>query len=297
MRKWQLYKSIENKEWLKESTLYVSLEPCDYHGKTPPCTDLILSCGIPRVVVGCQDPHPRVAGSGLERLKKAGVEVIMAEDAQPFEDLIKVFRTNQLEKRPYVVLKWAESKDGFIAGLDEEGNPTQVAITGKPAKEFVHQLRAYHHSIMVGKNTASVDNPKLTTRSYPGHSPIRIVWDKSLELNKELHLFQDGGPTLILTEIPKTASSSHSYYTPNQWQDIDSLVKGLYRDRGICSILVEGGAQLLQQFIDQGVYDEVYRLVGDKILGKGVKAPDISTLASESEQCILGEDRCTLWKK
>ena len=289
--------SVEDKSLLTDSTIYVSLEPCDYHGKTPPCTDLILSCGIPKVVVGCQDPHPRVAGSGLNRLREKGVEVIMAEDPTPFEEVIKVFRTNQLAHRPYIVLKWAESKDGFIASRDDQGNPQQVSITGKASQEFVHKLRAYHHSIMVGKNTAAVDNPKLTTRAYPGRNPIRIVWDKALELDKDLHLFKDDAPTLILTELPQEASSSHSYYTPQQWKDIASLIQGLYQDQRICSILVEGGAQTLQQFIDQGVYDEVYRLIGDKVLEKGVKAPDISPLGPADKQTTLGEDQCFIWRK
>ncbi|MEM9722051.1 MAG: bifunctional diaminohydroxyphosphoribosylaminopyrimidine deaminase/5-amino-6-(5-phosphoribosylamino)uracil reductase RibD [Bacteroidota bacterium] len=283
--------AVEDRSLLPQSTIYVSLEPCNFHGKTPACSELILRHKIPKVVIGCTDPNPKVAGMSIQRLREAGVEVNIAPDPQPFEEVIRVFRTNQLEKRPYVVLKWAESQDGFIAGLDHMGIPIQTPITGRMVKEEVHRLRAYHHAIMVGRRTAEIDNPQLNTRLYPGENPIRIVWDKASKLRTDLGLLTDGKQTLVLSDSTTLASQTVSYYQPKQWENLLEILQGLYSDQSICSILVEGGTQLLQQFIDQGIYDEVYRFVGNKKLGKGIEAPNISTLPSMDTNRLLGEDR------
>ena len=289
--------AVEDLSILPQSTLYVSLEPCNFHGKTPACSELILKHKIPKVIVGCTDPNPKVAGMSIRRLREAGVEVLLAPDPQPFEEVIRVFRINQLEKRPYIVLKWAESQDGFITGLDQEGNSVQTPITGRLVKEQVHKLRAYHHAIMVGRRTAEIDDPQLSTRLFPGADPIRIVWDRALKLRQQLRLFTDGGRTLVLSDSLEASSQSVSFYQPSQWESLSDVLQGLYKDLGISSILVEGGRNLLQQFINRGIYDEVYRFIGNKKLEKGLDAPDTTGISDWETVQRLGEDELFLWKK
>jgi diaminohydroxyphosphoribosylaminopyrimidine deaminase/5-amino-6-(5-phosphoribosylamino)uracil reductase len=186
--------AVRDKGLLPFSTLYVSLEPCNHHGKTPPCTDYILHHKIPKVVIGISDSNPMVAGTGIARLRAAGVEVIEHSITEPFWALNEIFFTNQSEQRPYIHLKWAESRDGFIAPLPAATFP----ITGMAANMLSHQLRAHHHAIMVGTNTAAIDNPRLDVRYAYGKSPLRIVWDTKGRLPRSLHLFQDGKPTLVI---------------------------------------------------------------------------------------------------
>lgn len=261
---------VKDKSLLPESEIFVSLEPCNHFGRTPPCTHLIVQHNIPKVTIGSIDENPLVAGRGVAYLQAQGVEVVI--DAQPeFLHLNRIFFTNQLQKRPYIVLKWAESQDGYIAP-NSTGN---FAITGKTAKRWVHKLRAQHHAIMVGKNTALYDNPQLTTRNFPGINPIRIVWDAQLTLPSHLHLFTDGQPTFLLNHQKSGQENNVRYVNITQSADIHDWLKDVYTQEGICSILVEGGTHVLQQFIDAGAYDEVYRLVGNVNIGEGVKAPHI----------------------
>lgn len=270
-------KSVREKALLSESTLYVSLEPCNHHGKTPPCSEAIIQHQIPRVVVGTEDPNPKVAGGGINRLREAGIAVVLANEQVPFQLLNQVFWINQLENRPYIVLKWAVSRNGYIAGMDEQGRPFPVAITGRVAKEQVHALRAYHHGIMVGKNTVEADDPKLTTRLYPGKDPIRIIFDRKLSLPQDLKVFADGGDTIILNEYKTGHEGPLQYYQLSQWNNMKELVQELYQQLGICSILIEGGTLVLQQFIDQHMYDELYMYQGSTSIRYGVPAPVLST--------------------
>lgn len=267
--------SVKNKSLLPHSTIYVSLEPCNHFGKTPPCVNLILEYKIPKVVVGCLDPNPQVAGKGVARLREQGVEVILAENSADFIALNRIFFCNQIEKRPYIVLKWAESQDGFIA----PSPPRPYPISDKVNSLFVHQLRAAHHAIMIGANTARIDNPQLTVRKVVGQSPIRIVWDKNLNLPKHLQLFTDGNKTIILNQVKNAQNGTIHYYIPSNplaWENMEVMARCLFQDLGICSILVEGGSHLLQQFIDAQLHDEIYRFVGKMNFGKGVAAPHFS---------------------
>lgn len=265
----------EDKALLPASTLYVSLEPCSHHGKTPPCADLILRHGIGRVVVGCVDPNPQVAGRGLQRLRNQGVEVVLAPDPAPYEALNPGFTLNQRARRPFLTLKWAESPDGYVAALDARGQPRPVHLSGPEADIAVHRLRAGHQAILVGRRTAAIDNPRLTTRRYPGAHPRRVVLDPDLRLPPTLALLSDGLPTIVLNRSRQEQVGQILYYAPGQWEDMQVLCWELYHHLGLTKILIEGGTRLLQQCLDQGVYDHVVRLRGRQRLGQGVAGPTL----------------------
>lgn len=282
-------RDVKDQTLLPDSTIYVSLEPCNHFGKTPPCVDLILEHKIPRVVVGCLDPNPKVAGKGIERLRTNGVEVELAEDVTPFTFLNRAFFVNQLYHRPYITLKWAQTADGFIAGHDEAGNGIPIKITDFPSDVLVHKLRASHQAILVGRKTALSDDPSLTTRYYPGESPLRIVFDRKGTLPRTLKLFTDGNKTMILgAETTKTENVA--YYSPTQWTNLSLLLEELYSEKGICSILVEGGREILQQFIDQGVYDEIICFEGHKKIHAGIPAPTLASSFSFDSTRFSGQD-------
>ena len=285
--------AVKDKSLLTQSTIYVSLEPCNHFGKTPPCVDLILKHKIPRVVVGCLDPNPKVAGKGIERLRSGGVEVILAENPIPFQELNEVFFLNQQKKRPFIVLKWAETADRFTASRKEEMS-FPIKITSRPANEFVHQLRARYQSIMVGCNTAAIDNPSLNTRLFWGDNPIRIVMDQSGKLDQNLNIFSDGGKSMILSvESVSNVNSNVHYFNPGEWIDWEIILKKLYGEYNICSILIEGGVNLHQQFLAQGLFDKIIILRSPDYIGKGLKAPDLPELPFTIQS--LGRDWVLEW--
>ena len=242
----------------KDCTLYVSLEPCSHYGKTPPCAKLIIEKGIGRVVVGCLDPNPRVAGRGVKMMQDAGIEVIVGVLESECREVNKRFICLQEEERPYVVLKWAQTSDGYIDVEREEGNP--MVISTPLMKQLVHQQRAENMAIMVGTRTVLLDNPRLLTTHWSGRNPIRVTLDRHGVLPANSKIFSDESETIVYSEN-------------TDWKFI---LKDLAR-RNIHSILVEGGAMLLNHILDSGVYDEVHVEVGTATLGegiRGVKAPD-----------------------
>ena len=254
-------------ELLPEATLYVNLEPCSHFGKTPPCVDLILEHRIPRVVVCNTDPFPQVAGRGIQKLRDAGVEVTVGILEAEGEHLNRRFFTFHRKKRPFVILKWAQSADGF---LDDNGS-APAKITGPLTDQLVHQWRTQESAILVGYRTVLKDNPRLTARLFPGKNPLRVVIDPDPALPTHLHVFSDGEPTLIINlqkeenEGPlryrKTASD-----TPGEWLHV------LYQEN-ISSVIVEGGARTLEKFIASGLWDEARVITGSVSLGKGIAAP------------------------
>jgi len=235
---------------LSESTLYVSLEPCAHHGKTPPCADLILEKGIPKVVIACRDPFVEVDGRGVERLKAAGVEVIEGVLAEQARRLNKRFFTFHQKKRPYVILKWAESIDGFIDGIRNGGEA--VKISSQLTSQRVHQWRSEEPAILVGGNTARLDLPRLDVRWVEGPSPERFIWSTS--------------------DLDASHPLSQSGYNRIEANSVEEVLSSLYQ-QGIQSVLVEGGAQVHQQFVDNASFDEIRRLIGEVELVDGVKAP------------------------
>lgn len=242
-----------------ESTLYVSLEPCCAHpGKrTPPCASLIVEKAIGRVVVGALDPNPGVAGQGIAQLREAGVAVVLAPDSTPFRALNRVFEVNQRQQRPYVVLKWAQSADGYIGGLHPDGSPAPVVISGPEARREVHQMRAWHHAIVVGRGTWLADRPALTTRLAPGLSPVALVLTHQPD-------WQPGGNT-------------QAWYIPEN-QPIEEALQELWQQKKIASILVEGGKNVLENFLKANIVDEIHIWQNPNLrIKQGIEAPLLQT--------------------
>ena len=266
-------RSVKDESLLKESTIYVSLEPCSHYGKTPPCADLIISKGIPRVVVGCIDPFSQVSGRGIKKLRDAGIEVTVGVLEDECKNLIRRFVTFNTRKRPYITLKWAESADGFIDIIRENGSP--VVLSTLITSMYVHKQRAEHKAILVGRKTALLDNPSLTTRNWYGANPLRLVIDRTLSLSSNLKLFDHSTPTLVFTEKEKAAEENLEYITLDFSKDILPQILTVLYEKKIQSLLVEGGTTLLQSFIDSCLWDEMFVEHSEKVLGEGVKSPVI----------------------
>lgn len=267
-----------DKRFLPESTLYVSLEPCAHHGKTPPCADFIVQQKIPRVVVCCRDPFHQVNGSGINILERKGVEVIYGLLEKEGEELNKVFFTFHQKQRPYIYLKWAQTADGFLgSGTDE-----RLHITGAAANTFTHRLRSECAAIMVGTRTALLDEPALTTRYWPGKSPLRIVPDFRLSLPVSHTFFHDGVPTIIINKTRSGDEGNVTWYPIGDEQELIPAVLSLMHQRMLSGLLVEGGAALLQSFIDADMWDEAIVLESETLtLGKGLKAPMLHRTADK----------------
>ena len=272
--------SIEDKSVLSEATLYVSLEPCSHFGKTPPCADLIIEHKIPRVVIGCKDPHEKVAGRGIRKLRASGCEVEVGILENECREHHKRFLTFHEEKRPYIILKWAESADGFIAPEKKKRtkNATPYWITNSKSRQLVHQWRSEEQAILVGTNTVLDDNPKLTVRYWEGTSPIRIVLDRDLKIANDSYVLDGSTPTLILTygkNLPQ-AIENLEYQQLDFEKNIAKEVCDILFEKNITSLIVEGGAQTLQTFIDADFWDEARIFKGTINFGKGLKAPGLS---------------------
>lgn len=266
-------RSVKDESMLRESTIYVSLEPCSHYGKTPPCADLIIRKGIPRVVVGCVDPFSLVSGRGIQKLKDAGIDVKVGILENECRKLIKRFITFNTQQRPYITLKWAESADGFIDINRKEGQP--VVLSTPITSMYVHKQRAEHHAILVGRKTALLDNPSLTTRNWYGKNPVRLVIDKELTLPASLKLFDGSTPTWVFTALDKASTPQVTYFKLDFSQSIlPQILQKLYENK-LQALFVEGGSQLLQSFIDEELWDEIYVEHAVKILGDGIKSPVI----------------------
>lgn len=255
----------EDSPFISSSTLYVSLEPCAHFGKTPPCADLIIEKKIPHVVIGCRDPFKEVDGKGIEKLKAAGVDVEFGILENECKELNKRFFVFHLQQRPYVILKWAQSKDGKIGS----GTTERILISNTYSNKLVHQWRSEEASILVGTNTALLDDPELTTREWPGHSPVRLVIDMELKLPPSLKIFNTATRTIIFNCMKHEEQQNLSYY---QVKDDVSLVhevmNALYQ-LNIQSVIVEGGTKLLQSFIDEGIWDEARVITNRQPFGFG----------------------------
>jgi len=268
-------RSVENQELLAESTLYVSLEPCAHFGKTPPCSDLIIENRIPKVVIGTIDPFAEVAGKGIERMQKAGIEVEVGLLEKKCRTLNRRFFTFHEKKRPYIILKWAQTLDGFIdTDRTETLHPTW--ITNDLAKRLVHKQRSEESAILIGTNTAEYDNPALTVREWTGNQPIRMVIDRTGRLKPELTIFDGQAPSWVFTGIEKPDSENLKYITLDFDRNIlPQMMAELFR-RDILSVIVEGGGELLNSFLEMNLWDEAFVYTGNQFFGKGVAAPNIS---------------------
>lgn len=274
---------------ISKSVLYVSLEPCAHYGKTPPCTQLIIHSGIPKVVIGCRDPFPEVNGKGIEQLLKAGVSVTTGVLEKECLELNTRFFKFHTQQRPYIVLKWAQSGDGAIAMPDA----SVAHISNSFTNRMVHRWRSEEQAILIGTRTAMLDNPSLTTRLWPGRNPIRLVIDRELKLPHHLQVFDKTGPTIIFNEIRGNIRNAddllvhnNGYYLLNRTGSmVEQLVNALYQLR-IQSVLVEGGAKLLQSFIDEEIWDEARIITNDALtIPGGIAAPTLNN------GMLQGEDR------
>lgn len=269
--------SVRNKDLLKESTIYVSLEPCSHYGKTPPCSQLIIDCGIPRVVVATLDPYEKVSGRGVRMLQDAGIRVAVGILEKEAKELNKEFFTAQIKKRPYIYLKWAQTKDGFIDKKREGTEMLQPAlISNNLTKILVHKRRAEVAGIMVGTNTAVKDNPSLTTRLWYGKNPVRLVLDRNGRIPAGYRLFKDETTWFFTERFDKEVGDGSNVFIPLDFKD--SMMKSLLKElnkRKINSILVEGGTMLLQSFIDSGIWDEMFIEVSSECFFEGTKAPEV----------------------
>ena len=271
--------SVKNKSLLKESTIYVSLEPCAHFGKTPPCSDLIIKNQLKSVVIGCIDTYSEVSGKGIERLKKSGIAVKVGILEEECRALNKRFFTFHEKKRPYIILKWAETKDGFIDKIRKDNTSKINWITQPETKTLVHQWRSEEHGILIGCNTALNDNPTLTVRNVEGINPIRILLDKNLKVNKEASIFNSESETIILNNL-RDEEKGHLKHIQLSDFSIGSILNALYK-KNIQSIIVEGGAKTIQNFIDENIWDEARVLVGKIEFNEGLKAPKLSRLPKQ----------------
>lgn len=278
--------SVKDKSLLKQSTIYVSLEPCSHYGKTPPCTNLIIESGIPKVVIGSVDPFSEVSGKGIKRLMEAGCEVIVGVREKECTALNKRFFTYHTRKRPYIILKWAESEDGFLSPtVTDPGKRQPVWITNGYSRQLVHKWRSEEESILIGTQTAIADNPRLNTRMWHGRNPIRVVLDRQLRIPKDSYVLDHSLRTLIFTEEEKIGQvqKGNVVYEPIDFsKDLTGQIcEALWRN-DIQSVIVEGGRRTLQTFIDSQTWDEARVFIGKPQFFQGVKAPDFSgTLKSE----------------
>lgn len=264
-------RSVKNPELLKRSTIYVSLEPCAHHGKTPPCADLIVEKQLKRVVIGCQDPFAKVNGKGIEKMRNAGIEVKVGVLEEACLELISRFVTFHAQKRPYITLKWAQSSDGFIDYNRSEGEA--VKLSNDLTRMLVHKRRSEHAAILVGRRTALLDNPSLTIRDWHGKAPLRLVLDKDLSLPSTLHLFDGSVPTIVFTGKEKESYNNVEYIRLDFSTSILPQMMEVLFARNIQSLLVEGGSQLLQSFLDENMWDEIFVEEAPLTLQDGVKAP------------------------
>ena len=274
--------SVTEASLLKESTLYVNLEPCSHYGKTPPCANLIIQQGIPRVVIGTPDPNPKVSGKGIQMLRDAGIEVITGVLEKACNELNKRFFIWQRENRPYVLLKWAQTRDGFIDNIREEANVPPLQISNSITKQLTHQVRSENQAIMVSTNTVVLDNPSLTVRNWSGRNPIRIVIDRTGRVPVDYTVFDDLIKTFVFTENPRENTDKTNYiYLRFDENMLDNMLR-IIATQGIHSVLVEGGSKLLNSFISSGMWDEARTEVSDLCIGSGVPAPSVGVAAESS---------------
>ncbi|MCF8294557.1 MAG: bifunctional diaminohydroxyphosphoribosylaminopyrimidine deaminase/5-amino-6-(5-phosphoribosylamino)uracil reductase RibD [Bacteroidales bacterium] len=281
--------SVRNKRLLKDSTLYVNLEPCAHHGKTPPCSDMIIALNIPRVVICNTDPFYEVAGKGIQRMQEAGIEVITGILEEEGRFLNRRFFTFHEKKRPYILLKWAQTADGFIDIIRTSQEKPPVWITNQMAKVLVHKWRIEEAGIMVGTNTALLDNPQLTARLWEGKQPVRIVPDRQLRLPDSLHLLDSQVPTIVFTAKNQANRFNIKYFNIDFDSNPLAQMMHILYEEGIQSILVEGGTRLLQSFLEQDIWDEARVFEGNKFFGDGIKAPHISLNPFKEE--FIGDSR------
>ncbi len=271
--------SVKNHELLKESTIYVSLEPCAHFGKTPPCASKIVEIGFKKVVIGTLDSHDKVNGKGKKIIEDAGIEVISGVLEEECKELNKRFFTFHQKQRPFIILKWAASGDGF---LDKDFKPTQI---GNPlTKQFVHQLRSQEHAILVGTQTALTDNPSLTTREVVGRNPVRILIDFELKVPRDFNLYNKEAHTIVFNSVKESIEENITFIKIAREHFLENLMQKLFEQQ-IQSVIIEGGRFTLQQFIDKNLWDETIIIKNEKLnLLNGTNAPNFKAQKFETKR-------------
>jgi len=281
-------RSVKDPSLLDKATIYVSLEPCSHFGKTPPCCDLIIKNKIPNVVIGTVDSNIKVAGNGIKRLQEAGANVLVGILEKECYELNQRFFTFHEKKRPYIILKWAETQDGFIAPLQKE-EQKPVWITNLNSRQLVHKWRTEEQAILVGTQTVIDDNPQLNTRDWEGNNPVRVVIDQNHRIPKTAHVFDNQTKTIVFSNKKSTPSLENTILEVIDFQQniVQQIVDKLFQHQ-IQSVIVEGGAQTLQTFIDANLWDEARVFIGNCTFEKGVKAPILNTSPFKKEK--IGTD-------
>ncbi len=287
--------SVNDPGLLADSTLYVNLEPCSHFGKTPPCSVLINESKIPRVVIGTSDPNPLVGGKGIRQMKQKGLDLKTGVLEKECLELNKRFFTFHRKGRPFILLKWARTKDGFIDRHRQEGDPGGVnRITGEKARQWVHKWRSQEQAILVGTRTAVIDNPELTVRDWQGRNPLRLVIDREGKLPDHLKLFDGEADTLVFTSNPKQDRKGVTYIrVPYENDFIVFLLDHLCKQE-IQSLMVEGGTALLNSFIGAGLWDEARVFTADREFGDGIPSPELS--ADPVEQVFRDGDLLEIYR-
>ncbi len=291
--------SVKDPSLLSKATIYVSLEPCSHYGKTPPCSDLIVAKGIKKVVIGTIDPFSEVAGKGVKKLMDSGCEVRVGILEEECQELNKRFFTYHLEDRPYIILKWAQSEDGFLAPTSKvERNP--VWITNIYSRQLVHKWRAEEQAIMVGTTTAVADNPKLNTRLWDGPNPVRVVLDRTGRISADSALFDGSAKTIVLIDSREYAgtrvkSANVIYESIRFDKDLTAQICRILHKYELQSLIIEGGRQTLQTFIDAGLWNEARVFTGRVQLKEGTRIPRFS--GELIEELNIEEDNLKIYKK
>jgi diaminohydroxyphosphoribosylaminopyrimidine deaminase / 5-amino-6-(5-phosphoribosylamino)uracil reductase len=249
-----------DKGLIEQSTLYVNLEPCNHHGKTPPCTQAIIAAGIKHVVIGLQDPFEHVNGNGIKTLQAAGINVEILKNAKQCISINGLFLIGGEKKRPYIILKWSQTADGYIA----RNNKVQTAISSVEFNTRNHQWRAQEAAVLIGYNTAFVDDPNLTVRHVQGPQPVRLLWDPQLKIVQEANIFSDDAKTFVFNSVKHEANFLKA-------ENIEEILQRCY-EQNIQSIIVEGGAKLHQKFIDENLWDETRVASSSEQWGSGYAA-------------------------
>ena len=287
--------SVKDKLLLSKSTLYVSLEPCSHFGKTPPCADLIIKNKIENVVIGTLDSNEKVAGEGIKKLVEAGINVTVGVLEKECKDINKRFFTFHEKKRPYIILKWAESLDGFIAPISRE-NQEPIWITNFISRQLVHKWRSEEQAILVGTKTVLDDNPKLDVRDWNGKNPTRIILDKIGKISSDYNVKDKKVNTIIITEQENFQSSDYLHYEKCIFDNqlVTRICEILYKNN-IQSVLIEGGTKTIQSFIDATIWDEARIFKGTIIFENGIKAP-ILNYKNATNQTIINDELLTIYK-
>lgn len=286
--------SVKDKSLLRNSTIYVSLEPCSHFGKTPPCCDLIIKNRIPNVVIGTIDPNEKVAGNGIKKLIEAGINVTIGVLEAECNELNKRFFTFHQKKRPYIILKWAQTADGFIAPKEKQENKP-VWITNTYSRQLVHKWRTEEQAILVGTQTVIDDNPKLDARDWFGKNPIRVILDQNNRIPKNSHVLDNQLKTIIFCKSTATIDEENRIFEVIDFKQniVKQIINVLFRHH-IQSLIIEGGSNTIQTFIDEGCWDEARIFSSQNTFSSGIKAPKIEK--DQAEKYSIGNDELLIYR-